>query len=303
MRKLYLLVVLSMLAANLFSQIRISFEASEGFELGNIHEQNDWEVTEGIDGILTNQVISDAMASDGAFAFKNSHEPGYDFQWMPIFGAAKVFDTPIDYTDFTISYDVLVTENMGADFEFVAYTIIDEEFVPVAGVGMEYQGEMYIIKDEDYDYHTIEATWEPNTWVHVEVKVNQEEVKYYVDEELQYTLDNFSQSDIHGINMLHNNYGGDAYYDNIHINSESLGVEDQEFDKIKLYPNPTTDFVTFQLGAHQNIKDVEVYNITGKKISVQRTEKVDLRAFPAGTYILKATLENNQNLIRKVLKK
>lgn len=303
MKKIYSIFILLLFTASLQAQITISFEESEGFELGNIHDQNEWEVTEGADGIITNQVISDDMASDGAYAFKNGFEPDYDWQWLPIFGVAKTFDSPLDYTEFTISYDVLVTDTNGADFEFVAYTIIDEEFTPVAGLGMENRGLMYVINDEYYDSHYIDAEWEPNTWVTIKMEVNQEEVKYYVEDELQYTLDNFSQSDIHGINMLHNNYGNDAYYDNIQITSSTLGVEEQEFENIKLYPNPTSDFVNFQLPQGQSIREVAVYNITGKQISVQNSSNVDLRSFPAGTYILKASLVDGQKLIRKVIKK
>lgn len=304
MKKIYSVFMLLLFTASLYAQITISFEEMEGFELGNVHGQNEWEVTEAADGVLSNQIISDAQASDGVYSFKNANEPEYDAQWLPIFGIAKTFDTPLDYNAFTVSYDVLVTDTMGADFEFVAYTIIDGAFTPVAGLGMENRGQIYIIKDEDYGFHTIDAEWEPNTWVTIKIEVNQDEIKYYVEDVLQYTLINFSQSDIHGINMLHNNYGNDAYYDNIQINTESLSVEEQDLaSTIKLYPNPTSDFVNFRLKQGQNIKEVAVYNITGKKISVQNSSSVDLRSFPAGTYVLKASLVDGQELIRKVIKK
>lgn len=55
-----------------FSQQTISFEENEGFSLGNLNNQNDWEVTEGSDGVLTNQVISNEHASDGSYSFKNA---------------------------------------------------------------------------------------------------------------------------------------------------------------------------------------------------------------------------------------
>jgi|SRR5690625_39633 len=304
MRNIYTIFALLLFTAGIQAQMTISFEETEGFELGTLHNQNGWEVTESQgEGVITNQVISDEMASDGSFSFKNAHEPDYNEQWFPIFGAAKTFATPLDYTDFSVSYDVLVTDTMGADFEFAVYTIIDDEFTPVAGLGMEFTGGMYVITDSEYGSTPLETEWVPNTWVTIKIEVNEEEVKYYVEDELQHTMNNFSLSDIHGINLLHNNYGNDAYYDNIRITSSTLGVEEQEFEKIKIYPNPTSDFVNIELQGAQNVKEISVYNITGKRIVSQNKTKVDLRLLPSGTYILKISMTDGQNLIRKVIKR
>lgn len=304
MRNLYTVLILLLFTANLIAQISISFEEEENYELGHLHNQNGWEVTESQgEGVIANQIVSNEIASDGSFSFKNAYEPDYDIQWLPIFGAAKAFDTPLDYTDFSLTYDVLVTDTMGADFEFVIYTIADEEFMPVAGVGMEYRGGIYVIKNEIYQSDLIDAAWEPNTWVTVKIEVNEEEIKYYIEEELKYTLDNFSQSDIYGLNILHNNYGNDAYYDNIRITSPALGINEQELEKIKLYPNPTSDFINLQLPGNESLKEITIYNIIGKEVSTQYTNKVDLRFLPTGTYILKVSLVDGQSLMRKVIKK
>ncbi len=290
-------------AVSLTAQTAISFEEDEGYEIGNLHNQNGWEVTEGSDGIIENQMVTNEMASDGFLSFKNAYEPDFDFQLFPIFGAAMDFDTPKDYTDFNISYDVLVTDTMGADFEFVAYTVTDDIFVPVAGVGMEFQGGIYIIKDEDYGFQMLSAEWEPNTWVNIRVEVDDQEIKYFVNDELEYTLANYTQQDIHGFNMLHNNYGNDAYYDNIQINSEALGVEDQELPQVKLYPNPTSDVVRVQLPNNQEVQKIIVYNLMGKKIITQNTNKIDLSQYPSGAYLVEIITKSGETQTRKVIKK
>src|SRR5690625_3846078 len=201
MKNLYIIFLL--FSSFLSAQTYIYFEAEEGFELGNMHEQNDWEVTEGADGIITNQVISDEEASDGVYSFKNAFEPDYDFQWMPIFGAVNEFEEPLDYENFTISYDVMATGTLGADFEFVIYTIIDEEFIPVGGVGVENRGNFYLIVDENYSFHPLEEThWEPGEWVNVRLEVTADEIAYFINDELQFELDNYTQADIHGFNKI-----------------------------------------------------------------------------------------------------
>src|SRR5690606_24243910 len=147
---------LSLMASMLMAQETISFESSEGFSLDNLHNQNGWEVTEGLDGILTNQIITDEEASDGIYSFKNAYEPDYDFQWLPIFGAAKSFTEALSFEEFSISYDIMVTQKLGADFEFTAYGINDvEEFNPIAGLGMENRGMIYIISSIDYNFEYI----------------------------------------------------------------------------------------------------------------------------------------------------
>lgn len=303
MKHIYTIFLLLFFTTGLQAQITISFEEEEGFELGTIHEQNGWEVTE-LQGMfpIANQVVSDEMASDGTYAFKNAFEPDYDFQVMPIIGAVKIFDTPLDYKNFTISYDILITDVLGANFEFTIYTIIDEEFIPVAGVGMKDDGEIFVIKDQHYNSDLINAVWQPNTWTTIKIEVDELELKYYVENELQHTSNNFTQANIYGMNMLHDNYGHDAYYDKIEITSSTLGVENQVFENTRIYPNPTSDFVTIQLLEGQELKEVHVYNIIGKLIYSKNTTKLDFRSFPAGTYILKVSLTDGQSLMRKIIK-
>lgn len=300
----YTILLLLLFTAGLHAQKTISFEEEEGFVLGTIHNQNGWEVTETqTAGFITNQVISEEQASSGVYAFKNAFEPNYDFQSIPIIGAGLAFDTALDYSDFSVSYDILITDILGANFEFTLYTIVDGAFFPVAGIGMKDNGEIFAIKDQFYDSELLNAVWEPNTWINIKIELDELELKYFVNNQLQFHHINFMHSEIYGMNMLHDNYGHDAYYDNIIITSTTLGVEDQELESIKIYPNPTTDFINIQLRNTQNLKQVNVYNILGNLIHTQNTTKIDFRLLPAGTYILKISLADGQSIMRKVIKR
>lgn len=186
------------------------------------------------------------MVQDGVYSFKNAYEPDFDFQWLSIFGAAKAFDTPLTYENLTISYNILVTEQLGADYEFTAYAIENEEFTPVLGVGVENQGQFYVIVSEDYDFAYIEgAYWNANEWYTIKIEISSNEISYYINNELVYTGVNFSQLDISGINMLHNNYGGSAYYDNIITTYEDLSVSTINQKFLVTYPNPVKDILQF----------------------------------------------------------
>jgi hypothetical protein len=78
---------------------------------------------------------------------------------------------------------------------------------------------------------------------------------------------------------------------------------------IKIYPNPTSDFVTIQLDMKKVQKvSFQVINILGQLVHKEAffiaKENIifDVRSFPAGTYILKFLI-NDKVLVNKVLVK
>ena len=286
-------------------QETISFETSEGFQLGTIHNQNGWTVTEGSDGFIQNQIITNEKYSEGGFSFKNANEPNFGPQFAPILGAVKTFDTPKDFSDLTFSYDVLVDQTLGADFEFVLYTINEDEiFVPVAGVGIENRGMIYLINDENYGFQYATATWTPNQWVNVKIEVKATEIKYYVNNVLQATIANYTQSSIHGFNMLHNNYGNNAYYDNFVINSGSLSIKPFENSSVAVYPNPASDVISLKTAQNVEVTAIEIYNLAGQKvITANEPENIEVSQLSAGTYLLKAKTSDGQSVTKKIVKK
>lgn len=302
---IYALAFSGLFVLNLNAQTTYSFEASEGYTLGNLHEQNGWEVTEGLDGFLQNQIISDEQASDGSFSFFNGYESNFDFQWFPIFGAAKEFDAPMPSEDFTISYDVMVTGKMGADFEFTLYTVINEEFYLVASLGMEYQGGIYMISElagENGAYEKVENIWTENEWVPIKIEFVEKTVNFYAKGELLQTFELNDQPEIYGFNMLHNNYGNSAYYDNIKINGGNLYVQEVETNLVSLYPNPTNDFFTVQ--SSEKVVSVQVYSVTGQKVlSSKNSEKINVSALNAGVYFVEIKTVDGKLTTKKIIKK
>lgn len=301
MNKLYILAA-SLLSSLTFAQQTISFEASEGFTLGTIHEQNGWEVTEGSDGFVTNQIITDETASEGTFSFKNANEPSFGDQFFPIFGAVKTFDTPADFNNFTISYDVKANMKLGADFEFTLYAIdAEEEFVPVAGIGIENRGFIYMIKDINYGFEYAATEWVLNEWTNIKIEVTATDIKYYVNNNLQGTFPNTTSLDILGFNMLHNNYGGDAFYDNFQITTSPLSTSDFAKQNLTLYPNPATNSIS--INSEAEIKAVEIYTLNGQKVlETATTSNIDISKLSSGIYLVKATDISGNTNTSKLLK-
>ena len=194
---------------------------------------------------------------------------------------------------------------MGADFEFTIFSMDESEyFYPIAGVGMEYQGEMYVINSIDYDFEMVEGVeWTTDEWYNIRIEINPEEIKYYFNNELVYTGENYNSVEIAGFNMLHNNYGGSAYYDNfiIQTEQEDLNVNDLNSNEFSIHPNPVKE--TLNINIDQNISNIEIYSMTGQKIKqFKQISNSNVSDLNKGTYLLKVTAENGEVFTKKFIK-
>lgn len=309
MKKIYTLLFIASTTITQAQQT-YSFETSEGYVLGNLNQQNNWEVSQAGDGkIVNNQIVTNELASDGTNSFKNGNQADYKEQWFPIMGASKAFDTPIDYKKFTITFDAYVTKRNGADFEFTLYTVNTEtdEFYPVAGFGMENRGYLYITKDINYgfDYADDAKDWPINKWNNFKIEVSENEIKYYLNSKLVYTGNNFTKANINGFTMLHNNYGGDAYYDNFKITTEDLAINTVNQKELKIYPNPIKDYLAVDASFQNQIVSIEIINTLGQVILKENnvTNKIDTDKLQAGVYVTKIILKDGKVINRKIIKK
>lgn len=282
-----------------------SFEASEGFILGSIHNQNGWEVTEGSDGVLENQIITDEKASHGLWSFKNAYEPDYGGQWMPIFGAAFELDSPLEGNYFQVFFDVLITESMGSDFEMTAWTVENNEYFPIAGVKFSADGKIHALKDKFYTYEELDLEWEPNTWINVRiVRVIDWDVGVYylIDNEEVYSVYPPHLGRFYGYNMLHDNLGGDAFYDNLKLDWAWVGVEDFVKEDVAVYPNPTQDKVNISYQGLSDFQEILVYDAQGRLVGDFTNQEINLEHVEAGIYHIQATTKDGYKINRKLVK-
>lgn len=74
------------------------------------------------------------------------------------------------------------------------------------------------------------------------------------------------------------------------------------FPEIKVYPNPTADFLYLQ--TEENIKNIQLFSFEGKIIkNYTSTTSLDLKNLPTGKYILKIQLENGKVGQQQIIKK
>lgn len=86
-------------------------------------------------------------------------------------------------------------------------------------------------------------------------------------------------------------------------NLQVLGVSELEKENVKIYPNPTTDFIYVTLHSKSKIEEAEIFDTAGRLILKTKldTEKLDLRSLPAGIYMI--SFRNSDLKPVKIIKK
>lgn len=86
-------------------------------------------------------------------------------------------------------------------------------------------------------------------------------------------------------------------------NSISLSVDDEVLNnqiKLKIYPIPSSDFVTIDTSGI--IKNVEVYNTLGSKVISTTNKTLNVASLSKGIYIVNILLDNGASITKKIIK-
>jgi hypothetical protein len=66
----------------------------------------------------------------------------------------------------------------------------------------------------------------------------------------------------------------------------TLGIDDQNFTNISIYPNPTSN--TLFITGNETPIAVAIYNVLGKEVlSLKNTNNINVQALPSGVYVIR----------------
>ncbi|NIF04998.1 T9SS type A sorting domain-containing protein [Chryseobacterium sp. Tr-659] len=289
-----------------FAQQTISFENNEGFNTGNINGQAGWisTPTGGQPENVGNQMISADKASDGSRSLKIVKEPTYGTQPDPIIGGFYNLPTPLAYNNFSVSFDINMSQVSGSVFGFQGVNNTNDAIV--ARIDFDKTGVIKIMNMVSgiLDLVSMPEIWSPNIWYRFKVVGTASDIRYYLNNTLIYTGSAASTLNIDQLRFVHNNTLGSAYIDNIKINTELvMGVKDsQETHKIlSLYPNPATDFI--YINSLDKIKGVEIYDASGKQMKTEMNDnKINVKGFLPGFYLINIQTERKKITEKVIIK-
>lgn len=302
MKKIYTIATV-LVASITFAQNHISFEALEGFKLGELHGQQGWEATRNKDNKpIKNQSISNQYSTNGTNSLKIDVDVTEDFGNFTTFGAVKILSEAQDFKISEVEFDVRLTKKDGSSFDFGSWGIEDQKLVPVFYFAFNAMGIIEVVKDSFYQYVDTGAKWDINKWYKLRAEINETQIKYFVNNVLIYTGANYSKSKILGINFLHDNFNGAAFIDNIKINNEDLATYEAKItNNVKIFPNPAKDIIEIQ--SKEKLESYSIFNLAGQKVlSSSSTSKINIEALAKGTYILQTKTSDNKTHSTKLIK-
>lgn len=305
MKKNYL-IALSLVSTLAVAQQTISFEEGEGFTVSDINGQGTWisTPTGGVPPNVTSQTITTDNASNGSHSLKIVKESAYGTQTSPLVGGFDNLVIPLAYTNFSVSFDINMSQLNGSVFGFQAVNTTEEQFV--VRVDFDNTGGVKILNTVagNLILDAATSTWIPNTWYRFKVVGSATDIKYYVNDTLIYTGSAVSELAIDQLRFAHNNNVGTAYIDHVKINNETLlSTKDvaAASNKLSIYPNPTTDFI--KIRSSSTIKNVNIFDSTGKNITLKlEGDQVDVRSLPSGLYLVNIETDG-RNFTEKFIKK
>lgn len=83
--------------------------------------------------------------------------------------------------------------------------------------------------------------------------------------------------------------------------NQTLSVKEVSATDVSIYPNPTADYVTVK--GQKKVKLMSLFSADGRKLSETTGSTVDLKAYPAGNYMLDIMLEGGIRFTHKVIRK
>ena len=310
-------VLLSLLIAGMgiVSAQTISFEQEEGFFPGDINGQSDnWTSTPAGGGeFIPYQDIVDDMASDGSQSLKNAYIEEYGQQESYIIGAVYTPTTPIPWEyGFTVSYDFYGTALDLSDFTFQLVDFTNESYITF--LDFSYDGFVKMVGDDGFgqgQFHPTTGEWQINTWHNLRMEYQEDGLMHLFLDDVEVSTGlpylESGAANVEVIRLFTDNWGGDAYYDNIIINGESAAVSDinTNVNISAVYPNPAKDLVNIRLAQDFDAAKttVSLTNMAGQQVaSFANVDQVNVSKLPAGAYVMTIT-DGKKTETKKLIKR
>ena len=290
--------ILAVLSTLIFGQQKISFESSEGYNLGSVVGQKEWAVkTDNVPN--SNFKVVTGKASDG----NNSVEVTSTNQYTENF--TFLFKKIPEYNRLSVSADVKLEKLDSSDYYLLSlYYNNNGNYSWAGGFNFMWSGKLYA--DSDVNFKDL-GSWIPGQWYNLRIEidhVDDKNVKYYLNNQLVHTSPLGSKvMRANDLNFEFDNDGSGFIVDNIIIKDmDQMAVSDVSRSQISIYPNPASEFLNIR--TDDKIKSVRIYSATGNLVKTENGHLsiLNIASLPKGNYMV--TIETDKGSeTKKIIKK
>ncbi len=300
MKKITLLFAL-LVASTGFAQTTetISFESSEGYTLGALSGQNDWGVTPEV----TSQIsVVDDISTDGdnSLFIEGLNNPFVDqSQNIALVGAfSELYSLNNDLV--VVEFDIYLTDvadedNDSSDFAFQLQSTVEE--LITSRIVFDFQDNIAIVESgATGPVFTEIGTFEREEWISVKLihKFEDNEIEYYINDELLHTGDVWNAESINQVVILFDNFDSSAYIDNISL-SDDESLSNEEFIANNEFVH-YTNHGRLYMQANVNLTEAMIFDMAGRQVLTEQINNakgsIDLNLLSTGMYIVKVATEN-----------
>ena len=288
----------AVLSTLIFGQQKISFESSEGYNLGSVVGQKEWAVkTDNVPN--SNFKVVTGKASDG----NNSVEVTSTNQYTENF--TFLFKKIPEYNRLSVSADVKLEKLDSSDYYLLSlYYNNNGNYSWAGGFNFMWSGKLYA--DSDVNFKDL-GSWIPGQWYNLRIEidhVDDKNVKYYLNNQLVHSSALGSKVvRANDLNFEFDNDGSGFIVDNIIIRDmDQMAVSDVSRSKISIYPNPAAEFLNIR--TDDKIKSVRIYSATGNLVKTENGHLsiLNIASLPKGNYMV--TIETDKGSeTKKIIKK
>lgn len=276
---------------------KISFEAAEGYTLGNLGGQQGWSPWGGIP--TTNPTVANANATDGVNSFTMLSEGDV----LGFCGVEKNISSLVTGDDVEISFDYKFDAIDGSDYEIAVYN---------DGVDYYYTAALRI----DYETGTLEyrtastfangPVLNPNQWYNMKIAIKKSTntLQYYLNGTQIYTGNLGTYKNAQIIDFVYDDYGTGFKVDNIQVTNLAVLAtgEVSKKDEVTISPNPATD--RLNIATEGKILSISIFDAKGSLVkTLSNPDKtISVSDLSTGNYLIKVKTDKSE-FTKKFIKK
>ncbi|MBQ0147398.1 MAG: T9SS type A sorting domain-containing protein [Flavobacteriaceae bacterium] len=295
---LFVSTLFLLMTGNIKAQSKISFEEEENYYLGSIKTQNGWEIYSDVedDIEIPEILVTNAQFTDGKNSLKIETKDSNIF-----IGAFKNITASAE--KIKVSMDVFVEDiyKNGYGSE-IMLTLIDQNDTNLATINLAFDNTVWT-GSGSYVYEVEGVTYASNSWVSISYQIDFENsnINFYLNDTYISSQEIEMGASLTALDIYMFDMGTQFYVDNISIESllETSSISSPQ-KKIEIFPNPVSDILNIK--TKDDIKVIEVYDISGKKLITTTDKVLNVHSLPKGSYVVKI-ITDKETTVKKFIKK